>query len=240
MKQIKQKKKNRLLVLLITSISILVLNTVLIFTLSEFSDIVYIVFYFHVPSAWLSYLAFIVSLVGHIGYLKNRNINWFYTAKNSIFIGVFFSAVTLITGSLWFNATSGNYQGIFWQWADPRQTSTLILFISYLSYLIFVNIIEDSEQKARIGSVLGIFLFPTVPVSYLSAIIFTSLHPIINPNPGEPGNIYWDTWKILSLIINLVAITLFYIFSLSILKKIEEKKVILHNLIIDKMEEDEE
>ena len=237
MKQIQQ--KNRLIVLLITSISILVINTVLIFTISEFDDIVYIVFYFHVPSAWLSYLAFIISIVGHIGYLKNKNVYWFYYAKNSVFIGVFFSAVTLITGSLWFNATSGNYQGIFWQWADPRQTSTLILFLSYLSYLIFVNMIEDSEQRARIGSVLGIFLFPTVPVSYLSAIIFTSLHPIINPNPGEPGNIYWDTWKILSLIINLFAITLFYIFSLSILKKIEEKKGVLHNLIIDKLEEDE-
>ena len=132
MLKLKRFQKNKIEILLISSLIILVINTALIFSISDFSDSVYIVFYFHVPSAWLSYLAFIISIIGHIGYLKNSNVFWFYNAKNSVFIGVFFSAVTLITGSLWFNATSGNYQGIFWQWADPRQTSTLILFISYL------------------------------------------------------------------------------------------------------------
>jgi len=216
---------------------LLVINLFIIFGLATFSRIVYIIFFYHVSAAWLSYFSFGVSLIGHILYLKQKEINWSLLGKNSIIVGVFFVGFTLVTGSLWFNATSGAYNNIYWQWSDPRQTTTLILFLSYVAYLIFRNFIEDREKKAKLSAILGIVFFPTVPLSYLSAIIFTSLHPLINPNPGEPGNIYWDPIKIFSLFFNLIAITLFFIYIVQELKELDIAKQNLQEILQTKMEE---
>jgi heme exporter protein C len=164
-------------------------------------------------------------------------MNWSNIGKNSIIVGVFFVAFTLITGSLWFNATSGGYNNIYWQWSDPRQTTTLILLLSYIAYLIFRNFIEDREKKAKLSAILGIVFFPTVPLSYFSAIIFTSFHPLINPNPGEPGNIYWDTIKMFSLFFNLIAITFLFIYLVRELNELDLAKQKLQELLQTKMED---
>jgi heme exporter protein C len=162
-------------------------------------------------------------------------MSWSYLGKNSIIIGVFFVAFTLITGSIWFNATSGAYNNVYWQWSDPRQTTTLILFLSYIAYLIYRNFIEEREKKAKLSAILGIVFFPTVPLSYLSAIIFTSLHPLINP--GDPGDIYWDSIKMLSLFFNLIAITLLFIYLVRELNELDLAKQMLQELLQKKMEE---
>ena len=225
-------KKNQYI--LILSLTLLIINLFFIFGLTTFSRIVYVIFFYHVSAAWLSYFSFGVSLISHILYLKQKKMNWSNLGKNSIIVGVFFVAFTLITGSLWFNATSGAYNNIYWQWSDPRQTTTLILFLSYIAYLIYRNFIEEREKKAKLSAILGIVFFPTVPLSYLSAIIFTSLHPLINPNPG---NIYWDPIKMLSLFLNLIAITLLFIYLIRELKELDMAKQILQELLQTKMEE---
>jgi len=228
-------KKNHYI--LIISLSLLIINLFLIFVLASFERVVYIIFFYHVSSAWLSYFSFGVSLIGHLLYLKQKKMNWSNLGKNSIIIGVFFVAFTLITGSLWFNATSGAYNNIYWQWSDARQTTTLILLLSYIAYLIFRNFIEDREKKAKLSAILGIVFFPTVPLSYLSAIIFTSLHPLINPNPGEPGNIYWDPIKMFILFFNLIAITLLFFYLIRELKELDIAKQKLQERLYTKMEE---
>ena len=228
-------KKNSYL--LIVSLSLLIVNLFLILGLASFERIVYIIFFYHVSSAWLSYFSFGVSLIGHLLYLKQKKMNWSNLGKNSIIVGVFFVAFTLITGSLWFNATSGSYNNIYWQWSDARQTTTLILFFSYVAYLIFRNFIEEREKKAKLSAILGIVFFPTVPLSYLSAILFTSLHPLINPNPGEPGNIYWDSIKLFILFFNLIAMTLLFIYLIRELKELDIAKEKLQEILYIKMEE---
>lgn len=222
---------------LIISLSLLIINLFLIFGFATFDEIVYVIFFYHVSAAWLSYFSFGVSLICHILYLKQKKMNWSNLGKNSIIVGVFFVAFTLITGSLWYNATSGAYNNIYWQWSDPRQTTTLILLLSYVAYLIFRNFIEDREKKAKLSAILGIVFFPTVPLSYLSAIIFTSLHPLINPNPGEPGNIYWDFIKLFSLFFNLIAITLLFVYLVRELNELDMTKQKLQELLQIKMEE---
>ena len=225
--------------LLIISIIMLVINLSLIVGLTSFNliiwgdpnRIVYAIFFYHVSGAWLSYFSFGVSLICHIAYLKYRKINWSHLGKNSIIVGVFFTAFTLITGSLWFNATSGDYNNIYWQWSDARQTMTLVLFLSYLSYLIFSSMIEDKEKKAKLSSTLGIALFPTVPLSYISAIVFTSLHPLINPTTGEPGHIYWDPIKLFILFFQLIAMTILFVYVVKELMSLEKSKQKLEEII---------
>ncbi|MFW9784400.1 MAG: cytochrome c biogenesis protein CcsA, partial [Candidatus Heimdallarchaeota archaeon] len=193
--------------------------------------LVYMIFFYHVSGAWLAYLSFGISLLFHVIYLKKREINWNRLGTNSIIVGVFFTAFTLITGSLWYNATSGDYNNIYWQWSDARQTMTLVLLLSYLAYLILRSVVEDKEKKAKLSSVLGIALFPTVPLSYFSAIIFTSLHPLINPTPGEPGNIYWDPVKMFMLLFNLIAITILFFYVIQKLGELDKTKEKLEDVI---------
>ena len=101
-------------VLLLISLSMLIINVFFIFGLASFDRIVYMIFFYHISSAWLSYLSFGISLICHIQYLRSRKINWNRLGKNSIIVGVCFTAFTLITGSIWYNATSGNYTNVFW------------------------------------------------------------------------------------------------------------------------------
>jgi len=231
--------------LLVISLIMLLFNLLLIIGLTSSNlvvwgdpnRIVYLIFFYHVSGAWLSYFSFGVSLLCHILYLINRNINWNLIGKISIIVGVFFTAFTLITGSLWFNATSGEYNNIYWQWGDARQTMTLVLFLSYVSYLIFRNMIEDKDKKAKISSALGIALFPTVPLSYISAIIFNSLHPIINP--GEVGNIYWDPVKMFILLFNLIAITILFVYVIQQLVNLDKKREKLEEIIQKRLIEEE-
>ncbi len=222
-------KKNSYI--LIVSLLLLTINLFLIFGLASFERVVYIIFFYHVSAAWLYYFSFGVSLVAHLLYLRQKKMNWSNLGKNSIIVGVFFVTFTLITGSLWYNATSGAYNNIYWQWSDARQTTTLILLLSYIAYLIFRNFIEDREKKAKLSAILGIVFFPTVPLSYLSAIIFTSLHPLINPNPGQPGNIYWDPMKLFMLFFNLIAMTLLFVHIVKELVSLDKAKEKLSQII---------
>ena len=232
--------------LLILSLAMLMINLFLIVILTSFNLIVwgspnrlvYIIFFYHVSGAWLAYLSFGISLLFHILYLKKREINWNRLGTNSIIVGIFFTAFTLITGSFWYNATSGDYNNVYWQWSDARQTMTLILLLSYLAFLIFRSMIEDKEKKAKLSSVLGIALFPTVPLSYFSAIIFTSLHPLINPTPGETGNIYWDPVKIFMLLFNLIAITILFFYVIHKLGEVDKEKERLEEIIQKRLVEE--
>ncbi|MFX0057766.1 MAG: hypothetical protein ACFE8J_05650, partial [Candidatus Heimdallarchaeota archaeon] len=115
---------------------------------------------------------------------------------------------------------------------------TLVLFLSYLSYLIFGNMIEEREKKAKLTSILGVILFPTVPLSYFSAIIFTSLHPLINPNPSQSGYIYWDFMKLFILFLNLIAISLFFIHVVRDLVELDKSKERLNEIIQKNLREE--
>jgi len=231
--------------LLYISLAILIVNLSLIIGLTSFNllvwennRIVYIIFFYHVSGAWLAYFSFGVSLISHILYLRKKTIIWSLIGKNSIIVGVFFTAFALITGSLWYNATSGGYRPNpedFWQWGDGRQTMTLVLLISYVAFLIFRSMIEDKERKAKISAALGIVLFPTVPLSYFSAIIFETLHPLIDP--GDPTDFYWDPVKILMLLFNLIAMTIFFIYVVNQLVELDKRKAQLGAIIQKKLVE---
>jgi len=226
--------------LLVISIAMLVINLLLIVILTSFNllvwkdnRIVYIIFFYHVSGAWLAYFSFGVSLLSHIQYLRNKKIIFSRIGKNSIIVGVFFTAFTLITGSLWYNATSASYGSKpedYWQWSDPRQTMTFVLLMSYIAFLIFRSLIEDKEQKTKLSAALGIALFPTVPLSYFSAIIFESFH-VLSIKPADPGTIYWNPLKIFILLFNLIGMTIFFVYIVKQLVDLDKKREKLDILI---------
>ncbi len=227
-------------IILVLSLGILLTDFYFIFGLNTFEDIVYVIFYYHVSSAWISYVSFSISLVCSLAFLKQKVAKWDLYGKNSVVIGIFFSAVTLLTGSLWFNATAGtvdgNYQNIFWTW-DPRQTATLVMFISYLAYILFRNSVEDKGKRTKLSALLNLVLFAMVPLSYVSAIIFQSTHVLINPAPASRGFIYWNPQILFTLLYTLAGVSLLFTYLLRQLVQLDLLREDHERLIQKQMEE---
>jgi heme exporter protein C len=160
------------------------------------------IFYFHVPMAWTAYLAFFVVLVASIGYLWTRDLRWDTVARASVEIGLLFTTLVLITGSLWGKPIWNTW----WTW-DARLTSTLVLWFIYVAYVMLRAYTPDLERGARFGAVLGILGFLDVPIVHFSVQWWRGLHPspvVVRPDPQLPPEMR------LTLVVCVTAMVLLY------------------------------
>lgn len=164
---------------------------------------IYRMLFLHVPLAWISFFAFFIVMLASIQYLRKNKRKYDILAQASAEIGVIFSALTLMTGSIWARAE----WGVWWRW-DPRLTTTLITWIIYVAYITLRGSLK-TERKARLSSVYGIIAFLSVPISYLSIKI--SIHP--QPISGEGGI---SQTIAIGLIIGVIAFTALYYYILKI------------------------
>lgn len=143
------------------------------------------IMYFHVSSAWIAFLAIGVTFVFSIAYLIRRNPRFDRIAVSSAELGLFYTSITLITGSLWARPIWNTW----WTW-DPRLTTTLILWFLYLGYLLLRGTMEGVERRARIAAIYAIIASLDVPVIHMSVTWWNSIHPnVINETgfhmPGQ-------------------------------------------------------
>ena len=157
------------------------------------------IFYYHVPSAWTAFLLFFVNLVASVVYLVKRNPKMDALAVVCAEVGVVFCTVVLVTGPIWARPV----WGIWWTW-DIRLTSTLVLWLIYVSYLV-VRRFSDSAQTPVIAAVLAIFGALDVPLVYFSIWYFRTQHP--QPVIGGGGSI--DPRMLRVLMINWLAFLCF-------------------------------
>jgi heme exporter protein C len=157
------------------------------------------IFYYHVPSAWTAFLLFFVNLVASVVYLVKRNPKADAVAVVTAEVGVVFCTVVLVTGPIWARPV----WGIWWTW-DIRLTSTLVLWLIYISYLV-VRRFSDSAQTPVIAAVLAIFGALDVPLVYFSIWYFRTQHP--QPVIGGGGSI--DPRMLRVLMINWLAFLCF-------------------------------
>ena len=129
------------------------------------------IFYFHVPSAWVGFLAFFVVFVASIMFLWKRDARWDKVALSAAEIGVVFITLVLITGPIW----AKEAWGVYWVW-DARLTTSLILWMIYIGYLMLRNTAEG-ERRARFAAVLAIVGFIDVPIIFFSVQIWRTMHP---------------------------------------------------------------
>jgi heme exporter protein C len=130
------------------------------------------IFYFHVPIAWVAFLAFFVVFAASVAYLWRRDERWDWLARAAAEVGAVFTTLVLITGSLW----GRTIWGTWWTW-DPRLTTTLILWFIYVGYLMLRSYTGRTASGARAAAVLGILGFVDVPIDYLSVTWWRSIHP---------------------------------------------------------------
>jgi heme exporter protein C len=159
------------------------------------------IFYFHVPLAWISFMAFGVTFVCSILYLAKGSIIWDTIALSSAQVGIIFNTLMLISGVLWAKPV----WGVWWTW-DPRLTTSLILWFIYAAYLLVRNFGFDKEKGARFAAIISIIGFADVPIVALSIILWQTLHP--SALIFEGGLTHRMT---ITLMVRILAFTLFYL-----------------------------
>lgn len=153
------------------------------------------IFYYHVPSAWTAFLLFAINFIASIVYLANRSSKADAIAVVTAEVGVVFCTIVLVTGPLWARPV----WGIWWTW-DVRLTSTLVLWLIYVSYLILRRF-SSGSQTAKLAAVLAVFGALDVPLVYFSIWFFRTQHP--QPVIGGGGSL--DSRMYHVLLINWLA-----------------------------------
>jgi heme exporter protein C len=160
--------------------------------------------YFHVPMAWVAFLAFFVVFGSSIAYLRSGDSRWDHLGRASAEVGLVFTTLVLVTGSIW----GYPIWGTWWTW-DPKLTTTLILWFMYLAYLM-VRSYAEPPRGPRYAAIVGIVAFVDVPIVYMSNYWWRTLHPppAIGPLAADQpsATIVWI------LLLSLVAFTIFYAF----------------------------
>lgn len=129
------------------------------------------IMYVHVPSAIACYTAFMVTAVGSIGYLWKKTEGWDLLAAASAEVGVVFTALTLVTGSIWGHIAWGTW----WEW-DARLTSTLVMFLVYIGYLALRSAIVDPIVRAKRSAIVGVVAIVNIPIVHFSVNWWRSIH----------------------------------------------------------------
>ena len=165
------------------------------------------IFFFHMPIAITSYLAFVVVFVSSVFYLREKALKWDIYARSAAEIGALFSFLVLVTGSIW----AKDAWGWYWIW-DLRLTTSLVLFLVYLAYLMLRKSLEEPEKRARLAAVFGIVGFVSVPLSFLSIRLWRSAHPLMfgGNSGGSGGSGLEGTALQLTLAVNFIAYILLF------------------------------
>jgi heme exporter protein C len=169
--------------------------------------------FFHVPMAWVAFLAFGVVFVASIAYLRTGNARWDHLGRASAEAGVVFTTLVLITGAIW----GYPIWGTWWSW-DPKLTTTLILWFMYLAYLM-VRAYAEPPRGARYAAIVGIVAFVDVPIVYEASVWWRTLHPspILGPQASSQST---DVLGLLML--SVLAFTVFYAFLVRVRIDIEQ------------------
>ena len=172
-------------VLVATALALVFLWAPLEVTMKEVQRI----FYFHVAVDWVGFLAFFVTLVSSIMYLRTAARKWDIVALSSVEIGALFLTIGAMTGSLWARPVWNTW----WTW-DARLTTVAITWLVYLAYLMLRGAIDDPQRQARFSAVYGIVSFVTVPLTFASVFFLRTIHPaLFAASTAAQGRMQFDT-----------------------------------------------
>ncbi len=130
------------------------------------------IFYLHVSSAWAGMTAFLVCFIANLQYVWRRQQKWDWLGVSSAEVGLTFTTVVLITGPIWAHPV----WSIWWTW-DARLTSTFVLWLLYISYLLLRTLVEEPDRRALLSALFGVFAFLDVPLVFFSIRWWRTQHP---------------------------------------------------------------
>lgn len=178
------------------------------------------IMYLHIPTILTAYLSFFIVFIASCLYLWKRERRDDILAHSAAEIGVLFTGLTLIEGSIWGKPT----WGVWWTW-DARLTLTAILFLIFVAYMILRSLIEEENRAAVCGAVLGIIGFLDIPLIHMSVYWWRTLHQA--PSILRPDKAPWENVHpamLIALFINFVAFVLLYFYLLSLRFRVGEMR----------------
>jgi heme exporter protein C len=144
------------------------------------------VFYFHVASAWVGMLGFLVAFIAGIAYLLTSDRKWDNVEVGAVEISLVFFLIAIVSGAIWSRPA---WNVPFWKW-EPRLTTAMIVELVYAAYMMLRAGIEDPDRRARFGAVYAILGFVSVPLTFFSIRLLQSIHPVLfgGNNPNAQGD----------------------------------------------------
>jgi heme exporter protein C len=143
--------------------------------------LIYRILFLHVASAWTGLTAFLICFVANVMYVLRRQPRWDWLGVAAGEVGLAFTTAVLVTGPIWAHPV----WGIWWTW-DARLTSTFVLWLLYVSYLLLRTLVEEPERRALLSALFGIIAFLDVPLVFGSIRWWRTQHPqpVIMGGPG--------------------------------------------------------
>ena len=129
------------------------------------------IMYIHVPSAWFALMAYTILAGSSVLWFITRNPIFSIIARSIAQIGMIFTLISLVTGSIWGKPT----WGVWWAW-DARLTSMLLLFFLYLAYIFLWQSITNKDLASKISAALAIVGFVNIPIIKFSVDWWNTLH----------------------------------------------------------------
>ena len=197
-------------VLLLVGAVLMVADLALIFLwvpTEQVMGVIQRIFYFHVPGAWVGLLAPFVVFCASILYLWKGQRRWDALAHSAGEISVLFISLTLISGATWAKMV----WGVWWTW-EPRLTTTLILWLMYVGYLMLRSYAPTPSQAARFSAIMGIIAFIDVPIVYFSVNWWRGIHPRVIGVGAGPASL--DSDMKLVLMFSMLTFTVLFAYLL--------------------------
>jgi heme exporter protein C len=167
----------------VLSVILLAAATVMVFAYAPIERVMGAVqklFYFHVATAWVGMIGFIIAAIVAVVYLVTKDLKWDAINVAAVEISLVFFFIAVVLGSIWARPAWGTW----WTW-EPRLTTAAILEMIYLAYLLLRQGIEDPERRARFGAVYTIVGGLSVPLTFVSIRLFRTIHPVIIGGGGS-------------------------------------------------------
>lgn len=185
--------------------------------------LVYKIYFFHMPSAWMFLIAAVVAGVASARFLFGKRQASDATAVAAAELAVLFGLLALVTGPLW----ARKAWGVWWVW-DARLTSSLMTFLIFVAYLILRRFGGPGSEKLAAG--LAVFGMANVPFIYVSVNYWRTLHPktsVVPTLPVEMGRPLWFC---------VVAFLLLFLALLSLRAQLERQRWRIDGLYLDQDE----
>lgn len=161
---------------------------------------VYRIMFVHVPAAWITLIAYTVTLVSSLVYLMKSSPKADALAEASAEVGVLFNSILLVTGSIWGRPT----WGVWWSW-DPRLTTAAIMFCAFAGYLLLRRMVDTREKRASWAAVVAIVIYVDIPIVWFSVKWWNSLHQL----QSSPATV--DPMMVTALRVNAFAFLFMYL-----------------------------
>jgi heme exporter protein C len=158
------------------------------------------IFYYHAPIAETALVAFGVSFVAAIAYLRSGDLKWDRLSYVSVRLGLLFSILVMLTGMIWGKAAWDTW----WAW-EPRLTTFLLVCFLYAAYWVLRSVVDEEQRRATYAAVFAIIAFIDVPITFFATrFLPEGLHPVVI-TAGDSG---MEGSMLISFLISMLGMTL--------------------------------